>query len=901
MWYLFDVLLISLSTYCFVIGVSSLRRIKENKKLSLGIFFLCLAAGFWTLIYGIIGLTPNLRLVEKIRYPGIFFINLFIVLDCCFFASLLSENNKFIKIYKYAISIIVSLLGFSDLFIFTQPEVDIFFREDNWTSWFMQDCWQRDYHTVFILTTFGLMLIMAVFLFIQTLKDGRRHDFIKKAIVANLIMVAFCIPDTFFLHFHVQGFPTSGFGAALCSIIIYYYSLTQNIVSLNFAALSHKIFDSLKIPVIIFETDETISMANNNAREVFKNITGQNGDKAPPLHLYDLFEIEPEAAHSHFISSITNEQSKMKISSKADSKIFYVETTACHDKFGGEYCYVTLAYDISSEEKMMEQLRKANQAKGNFLASMSHEIRTPISGILGMNEMILRESDSKEISEYAENIKHAGNLLLSLINDILDVSKIESHKLEIIQTEYNLSSVINDIYTMVKPRADEKNLSLNFANNPEIPPLLKGDEIRIKQIIVNLVNNAIKYTSQGSVTVTFDYEKLGYNKLYLKVAVHDTGRGIKEEDLPYIFDSFRRVDAIKNRHIEGAGLGLSITKELCTLMHGSIDVQSEYGKGSVFSISVPQTISEKNTDGGMGLFSPQNSFSGQNYAESFRAPSAKLLVVDDVDMNIEVFKGIIKKTQVQVDSALSGKQCLELTKSKKYDIIFMDHMMPEMDGIQTFNAIYSDDKNPNCKTPVVVLTANAISGADQQYRGVGFTDYISKPMDPAKLEKMIIKLLPEEKIIFRQSTKEEAENYDDKKTEGEEKLLIKENQISALDGSEAEEFDLQKLDFLNLSAGLANCNNERDFYLDILKSYCKDDKEIQLTEFKNAGKWEDYAIFVHALKSNSATIGALELSEKARLLEMAAKEKDIDYILKNHDYVMKEYKLILQKLLEYVK
>ena len=312
-------------------------------------------------------------------------------------------------------------------------------------------------------------------------------------------------------------------------------------------------------------------------------------------------------------------------------------------------------------------------------------------------------------------------------------------------------------------------------------------------------------------------------------------------------------------------------------MHGEINVESEYGKGSVFSITIPQTISENYTGDGMGTFTPLISVSGRDYSELFHAPSAEILIVDDVDMNIEVFKGIIKKTEVQVDSATSGMQCLEMTKTKKYDLIFMDHMMPEMDGIKTFNAIYSDENNPNCKTPVVVLTANAISGAEQMYRGVGFTDYISKPMNPEKLEKMILRLLPQEKISYRAESAFDADDSEE----------------VAGGGAFEEVFS-----FLDISVGLANCNNDQDFYLEIMDSYLKDDKTQRLDQFKAEEKWNEYTILVHALKSTSATIGAMQLSEDARLLEQAAHDQDIDYILKNHDDVMAEYKSILNKLRE---
>ncbi len=402
--------------------------------------------------------------------------------------------------------------------------------------------------------------------------------------------------------------------------------------------------------------------------------------------------------------------------------------------------YRKLMKTMNELEIAREEATIANSAKSDFLASMSHEIRTPINGILGMNTMILRDSKDPQIVEYAENIRIAGNALLSIINDILDLSKIESGRMEIIPDEYELFSIMNDCYQMNRMRADEKGLEMIFENDPYMPCAYYGDEIRIRQIINNLISNAIKYTQKGSVRLTVGFNKelpsgteARSDRGTLKITVTDTGIGIREEDLNRLFRSFTRLDELKNRHIEGTGLGLQITDRLVRLMNGTIEVTSEYGSGSSFTVSIPQTITDHR---GMGDFDKrlkEHVSSGSEETAVFKAPGKKVLVVDDLKTNILVFKGLLRGTDIAIDSALSGSEAVAMTENTKYDIIFMDHLMPEMDGIETLHKIRDDRKNPNCDTPVVVLTANAIVGMRASYLDEGFAEYLSKPVEQKKL------------------------------------------------------------------------------------------------------------------------------------------------------------------------
>lgn len=392
-------------------------------------------------------------------------------------------------------------------------------------------------------------------------------------------------------------------------------------------------------------------------------------------------------------------------------------------------------------------------AKSQFLAEMSHEIRTPINAVLGMDEMILRESSEPHIREYAIDIQRAGQNLLALINDILDYSKIESKKLEIIPVSYELSSLINDSYNMVAVRAQKKGLEFHVDADYNLPRVLRGDEVRIRQVIINLLTNAIKYTEEGSVNLIIDgrYERDG--TFYIRFTVKDSGIGIKEEDIQKLFTSFQRVDEQRNRNIEGTGLGLTIASSLVELMYGEMWVESVYGEGSTFFFEIPQEVLSNEL---LQDFSSQYEKKDleSTFREPFQAPDARVLVVDDVAVNLKVFTGLVKQTKIQVDTALSGEECLQLITQNNYDIIFLDHMMPKMDGLQTYTAMKNLPNNLNADTPVIMLTANAISGAKEQYISAGFVDYLSKPIQQNALDDILLTHLPSY-LIFRNS--EEAE------------------------------------------------------------------------------------------------------------------------------------------------
>ena len=393
-------------------------------------------------------------------------------------------------------------------------------------------------------------------------------------------------------------------------------------------------------------------------------------------------------------------------------------------------------------KKQKAEIEELNQMQNRFFSSMSHEIRTPINTIIGLNEMILREDVSDEVAEDARSIQGASKMLLSLINDILDMSKIESGKMDIVPVSYDVGNMLSDVVNMIWIRAKEKGLEFHIDVDRAIPSQIYGDEVRIKQILINVLNNAVKYTSEGSVTLSIQCEKIENGQALLSFSVTDTGIGIKKENIPFLFSAFKRVDDTKNRHIEGTGLGLSIVKQLVELMDGNITVNSVYTRGSTFIITIPQKVVNEENIGELDLETSHNAKAREHYKHSFEAPKAHVLIVDDNEANLLVAEKLLRETMVQVDTVLSGEECLKKTIQTRYDVIFMDHLMPEMDGVECLHAVHNQTGGLNRITPIVALTANAGGEERALYRREGFDGYLLKPVSGIQLETELLRHLP---------------------------------------------------------------------------------------------------------------------------------------------------------------
>ncbi len=547
---------------------------------------------------------------------------------------------------------------------------------------------------------------------------------------------------------------------------------------------------------------------------------------------------------------------------------------------------VCLAYCVKLTTKLenaRSEADAANRSKSLFLAKMSHEIRTPINAIIGMNEMILREEDRQDIIDYGMDVKRSAYSLLSTINDILDLSKIESGKMELVFAEYDVCTLLYDIVNMISMKAKDKELEIKLSLDEKLPSKLYGDDVRLRQILINLLNNAVKYTETGSVTLSVSGEIQDSNvNLYFEVK--DTGIGIKKEDLNKLFVEFERIEEKRNRNIEGTGLGMSITTQLLTMMGSQLQVDSVYGEGSKFYFHLLQNIVDKEPIGDIEKRMHEQVVE-YNYEVSFVAPEAKILVVDDNQVNRKVFFNLLKELQMEIHEAAGGLACLDMVTKQPYDIIFLDHMMPDLDGVETIKKMQVLDNNLCKETPVIALTANALSGAKEMYLDIGFSDYLSKPFQPEKLEEMILEYLPKEKVVAVDTSalpkkRDKIVNFADQGFPDVEGIDWKYAAIVQPNAELLLDVILMFISLLKSDAQVLKQNY--NILLEMLATNPSDSEDV-------LEAWRQYRVKVHAMKTSAAMIGAVSLSSFARLLEDFSKKLIIEPIKALTDIFLEEW------------
>ena len=546
--------------------------------------------------------------------------------------------------------------------------------------------------------------------------------------------------------------------------------------------------------------------------------------------------------------------------------------------------YLVLMREKAARSEALEQEKElanqANEAKSEFLASMSHEIRTPINTILGLNEMILRKAGDPAVAGYARSVRTAGASLLSIINDILDFSKIESGKFRIVEAEYRLSELILAVSTMVRPRAETKGLDFRIEADPDTPACLYGDMRRVQQVLVNLLTNAVKYTERGNVDFRISHMP-GPNPetAVLRFVVSDTGIGIRDEDKPKLFKGFERFDMQRNQHVEGTGLGLAITRNLVEMMSGTISFLSEYGKGTTFTVAIPQKITEPDV---LGEYSETEDGERQSeYQVSFIAPEAEILAADDNEMNCFVLTELLKDTKIRIDTVSNGEEAIQRLLVKRYDAVLLDQRMGGMSGVETLRAA---SRLPNTYgTPFIVLTADTVFGAKERFLRDGFADYLAKPLDGAMLERVLMRHLPPEKV--RPAPKAEP------------RVPVSHVPASGPAAEPSEETPV----FDHRSALRYSAGSEKMFrklagvFLGLYEK-----KSAQMRELYEAENWDAYTDAVHSLKSTSLSVGGLRLSAAAKTSEMAGKryfesetpeekEKALADVRGNHENVLRLY------------
>ena len=919
MWFV-NVLLLILGTVSAITGISFYVRNKEaSGNIRFYILSYGLTAALWCDSFGMIGICSDFLICDLLRKAGILGVDTFLLAE----AFLVTDMAGLYKKARRISLVLIGLLTAVDFFIFSVSGLDVYVREKGRTTWYAnpEKMFPRNFHSFYIVVIFLFLFLLAL-VWLKNNKLKRLRHFLFMVFVSNFLMLFFTFPDTYLPTLGKAAISTSGIGASLCEIVMWYGALQLNSFDIRTGNMKERIFEFLEAGIVVFDTDRKVSLNNRYAERLMS--TGEN--KLPTLT--DFFDITEEGAEKMFAEARSGICSD-RLRDRAGVRSYSVRMKAVEDSYGDLYCYMCVFMDITEEVEAAARLQIASRAKSRFLAQMSHEIRTPINAVLGMNEMILRESTDREILDYASGIDSAGNTLLYLINSILDFSKIEDGKMELVPVTYDTASLINDLYHSIIQRADAKGLAVNLSVDSTIPRSLIGDNVRVSQVIMNLLTNAVKYTEKGTVTLTIREEKREGEMVYLKVSVQDTGIGIREEDREKLFESFERLDEVRNHNIEGTGLGISIVTSLLEMMGSRLSLESKYGAGSLFYFTISQKIADSTP---IGDLEERMKEVGKKKAveDVIRAPGAKVLLVDDNDMNLKVAKNLLKLCAIIPDTANSGRDTIRLMKEHAYDIVFLDHMMPGMDGLETLQCLSSEGLLPE-RTAMIALTANAIVGAREMYVEAGFTDYLSKPIEIRDLVQKLKQYLPKEAYDDGEPLTEDAaaekkpgeETTPAEELPGEEEEIIEfspkgeeimefmpsgeeimefgpEGEEEPDFGAPHREYDRRELEQLDLKVdeALSYCAGDWELYGETLEDFAvsEEEKSNTMEDLYRKKDWKEYEVYVHALKSNARLIGASELSRMARELEEASGREDEAFITGHHEETLQRYRELAGKL-----
>lgn len=872
--YIFSGILIIEAVIAGYKGILSFLKKERPWHIKWFLFLTGFSSGLWAAGFGILYSVQDTEVAYWCRNIGMVGVFGFLIFAMSLIANLSMIPKRWMAcIHTY------SLLGVVVCYLATRRGQAIYVMTEDGMTYSLASTWINQIYTVYSV----LVLVIACVCIFYMMKVTDKKVFhvlgIRIYSVAGLIMAGMLF-DTIFPLFGFRALPGSSIAQFFAFLAMVYAVEAFESGLITVDNVSKFVYSSLSVPVCVYDGAQKIKLANDAAvdfvnidREILITTEGKLVDffdATDGTDLNTIFEFEGEKRIVHAICKMNRLECVLTIDKIAD-------------KYGDVIGYIVVTNDVSKQMEMMRNAEEANRAKSVFLANMSHEIRTPMNAIVGFSEILLKQTISDEQVEYVENIRESSYTLLSIINEILDISRIESGRTKLVEGPYEARTLFRSVVSQIKPMAEKKGLRLDVDISPDIPSIMVGDETRITEVMINVLNNAVKYTRVGFVKLTAEAVVDKAQEIAaLRISIQDSGSGIKPEDQDAIFNAFEQVNRNLHAGIEGTGLGLAIVKGYVEMMGGDIKVESEFGIGSNFIITIPQHIHKLEP---MGEFDSRDSGAGKSSIGDIIIRDTDVLVVDDNRINLSVIGATLRCYGLNVDAVSNGMDAIRACCQKKYHIVFMDQMMPELDGVQTMYELrkISDYYQRGGGAKIVVLTANSVVGAKEELLSKGFDEYLKKPIEFEHLEKLLLTYVPSDRIVVNQSSKQEDNQHVPILQMDEKAEVLQRTSSDQASNQETEKTRAIEIPDMDTKTGILHCGNDEEVYLDVL-NMTVDSGEEYLHSMDH--KWEtnlnDYVIEIHAVKGMCYNIGATKVGDAAKELELAGKDGDVEFISDKH-------------------